>query len=1323
MLRHLPIAFLLLSPVVSSAAFAVLEDRPGIWSAEWTGLEVDESGDSAGVVLRGRGLERSAHEGDLDAPRLGALLAVPAGGAWKLEILEDSGRILSPRNWARIPHFDPATGRRSPVPPATPPDWTERTTGSIRLVSLDLPVARPLADGSVRVRTRLRVRATWTGSVRPTDGTSWRNLVDNPGGIGARAMVGASRSAGSSSSFPFDASGVKVVAVQVGDTSISSTLEDGVIRLTGAQLYQASGLQARSLHWRNVAVWTGSADTVPSANPGTVPSTSLHRLAVQWKAGATNDSILNPDDELRFWARGTSIWKPDTNLPGGWRFSIHPYSRTRRYYVVLGVADADGSPGLGSPRVPSSPVSVSAVPQPRWAGQPNQISEMIGEDTVSDHSAGNGWHWLDLRQSASVPSSMLTWPSTASLPGIVGDSAFATLQVVGSTAYQASKDPFPSNAVLFQGDGRKGGFLQSDRLSATWVLRGLGATGNRYQLDSARGYLVAGYTVTYPRDVSTLDSAAFPAPRLGALSIPVGAAGTCWVLEHGEAVRTCVVSNGALRDSATDPDTWYAVFGPSPGARPDSLIPLLRPNQSHAVASWNSTASADMVVVAPDEFLDVAESYAVWRADSKQLRPMTVKVVRLQDVWDRWSSGAMDPSGLRDGLRWMWSNWGISHALLLGAGHADARGVRNLMVPVSIPQWENLDQSTDDFYAWFDTTGIRLPALALGRVPARSVAEAQAWLDKVEVFENPVSDNLGPWRNSALFAADDQWQWPKLDDMGHERSIDAIAGIVDSLRPWLRDLRFYESSYPRNISSLKPDATLALVSRLNQGVAAFTYMGHGASTILSDEYLLDVASFTRTVDNPKRPFVFIAGSCTVGRHDDESTRGLGELFIVTKGRGSTASLAATRLTHPGDNQNLIERIWRRLLTGTAARTFGEAVLSAKLDPSISSGFNSMLYNILGDPALVLYPVPRTVTLDRLTDSLSALSRVQLSGTSAIAGTTQFNLLDPMAPDTFVAVKGSAWAKDIVGTTPRLILSSAVGMGSGKFSTGVLLPARIPFGDTARFSAYTWDSSSRSDGGAVTAYRKLAGAGSEIPSDRTGPEVRIRSCDPTWTAGAAYGKTIRFHLPFCLQVDLQDSSGISTSDNPDEGVVFSITGVRDAWHPDLRQGQDYRSAYTQIQFDSTWVQAGQTYDFRVSARDLMGNLTLASAQITPLAAGQYALYDVFASPNPVRSGEGTAFYFKLVSETDTGLSTSSSVDSRIESSVRIHTVSGKLVRVLRTELSNKVKLQPRATWDLRDSFGRPVANGIYPFTVVLRIPDETGSVTTDVVRRGVIAVAR
>lgn len=1235
------------------------------------------------------------------------MLAMPSASSWRLEVLEDSGRILPSHAWARVPKIDPGTGKASTAPVSTPPTTSEKVTGSVRLVSLDLPLTALQSDGSLRVRTKLRVRVTWTGSVRTSDGTSWKNLVDNPGGIQAR-LPAAGRKLGSA----LNLAGGRTISIQVGDTAPFSTREDGLVRLTGAQIYQVLGIDG-GVSWPNVALYGGTGDTVSVANPDTLPAPGLQLIPYQ-KVDRNGDGVLDPDDEIWFWVRGTSIWKADTTLPGGWAFSIHPYSEMRRYYLQL---DAPLVTRIGAPRQPSNPKSYTTVWQPVWAGSPNLLLDGLYYESTTDPNTGTGWYWRDAQTASSLGSDQLAYPSTSTLPGLTNDSGVATLYTANCTLSYG--DP---SGIDFQVGSASGRLLSHGAHFSTYSVKGLSSSGNSFSLANTTGFLVSGYTLTYHRDVSNLDSAVFPAPAMGAISVHVGSgAGTCWVLEHGIAVRTCTVAGGVLTDSATDPDTWYAVFGSNAGSRSAVLSPISAPTQSHAIKDPTVPGTYDLVVVAPDEFMDIAEEYATWRGDAKQIRPMKVGILRAQDVWDLWGSGAMDPAALRNALRWANAKWGISHALLLGSGHADPRGIHHPADATLLPQWEDDEVSTDDFFTWFDSTGVHIPRIAMGRVPARNTTEARAWLDKVELFEDPSKANFGTWRNTIVLAADDQWQAGKPDNLGHSQQTEQIAEAMEVQHPWLHTERLFEQTYPfDNTGFMKPDARRALVDLLNQGTTAFNYMGHGAPYQLTDEDLMDLPTIQRSVVNSTRPFFFFAGSCTVGRHDVPDSRGMSETFVVSAGKGTFAGVAGTRPTFSSENTVLATTLWQRVLdtTGTSP-TLGEALQSAKLASAYQSNAYTIqdLYNLLGDPALVLFPGALKVSLDSVPDSLSALSKITLSGTASGAQSVNIRLDHPLPADTF----SDATPKEVTVPTPQQLLGVSMLTSGGKYSTSVLLPAKIPFGDSARFKAYAWDPTTRRDGGAVAPSRIMAGVGKEIPSDNMGPNLRIRSCDSSWTGGVTFGKTAKIPLPFCLQVDLQDSSGISSDLGPDEGVVFSLPGVKDPWHPDLQQGVDYRTAFAELNLDSTLMQPGNTYTFQVSARDLMGNISKASLQIQPMAHGQYALYDVFNSPNPVRDAGGTTFYFKLSSELDD--SNSLAADTRIQSSVRIHTVSGKLVKVLRTELSQPGKSYPRAVWDLKDSFGRPVANGIYPYTVTLRIPDPTGTLTTDLVKRGIVAVAR
>jgi len=110
---------------------------------------------------------------------------------------------------------------------------------------------------------------------------------------------------------------------------------------------------------------------------------------------------------------------------------------------------------------------------------------------------------------------------------------------------------------------------------------------------------------------------------------------------------------------------------------------------------------------------------------------------------------------------------------------------------------------------------------------------------------------------------------------------------------------------------------------------------------------------------------------------------------------------------------------------------------------------------------------------------------------------------------------------------------------------------------------------------------------------------------------------------------------------------------------------------------------------------MGNFSRGALQIQIQNEAAVGLYDVFNRPNPIKSGTSTTFYFKVTADPDTN----NAIPSTIQASIRIHTLSGKLIRVLHTDLTQERALRPKATWNLKDEFGNDLANGLYPYTVL------------------------
>ncbi len=1322
-MRRLCLFLAFCTSVWANSGLRVLVDRPGLWEAEWSSAAwtVQPRPDGSVRYSNPFGLPPTV-PGDLDASRLSALIALPAVGDWALSIPLDSGSERSPSHVARVNRWDPARKVFVEAPPTSPATTSLETKDGFRLLRLDLPLARLQDGGKIRLTEKLRLRLEWTGSARLRSGSIWAGVVDNPGGLQVFSGSGAFRSLRRAAT---DSLAGNMAVFEIGDTALFSSREDGVVRLTGKQVADALGIDVRGIRLSNIAVWSGPTDTLRS-KADSIPNAPALRPIPILRRDAEHDDVFDPSDEILFWAHGPNVWLPDSSSEPGWSYLIHPYARKRRYVIRWDATK--GSPDLGAARSGANPVTFDLVPQPIDVGRPISRLERLSGENDATKDLGIGWFW----KSASGGSTLaLLDSSRAGLPQIASDTGWLKIRVARSG--ELSGDATLFDQATIAGGGAWAARPSGDPYQAVFTGRNLSANA-AFQVvlggGSATKMGVMDYQVIYLRDVSGLDSALFPAPASGAVAIRAKEGTVCWALENGVAVRACQVQGGYLRDSVGVPGTWYALFPFSTrGLRP-TLAKWTSATGSHVVRDVLAARQADILVVAPRQFLGVAEQYAKHREASFQVRPAKVAILGLEDIYDLWSGGMADPVAIRDAIRWAATNWKISNVLLLGNGHADPRNVLGASPESILPHWQYLEprdrsnssESTDDFYAGLVCNGAWAGDVAVGRIPARTVAEAQAWMDKLVVFEDPAKAEFGPWRNRFVFTADDMKQTTKIDQMNHTEEVEIVLQGLDGVRPWVRLDKVYMVQYPVNALGQKPEAARDLQTILNQGVAGMCYLGHGGMSLLADENLLDIPAIDRTLKNATHPFIFTAGSCTVGRNDLPNARGLAEVLVVAPGKGSFATVAATRPTYPDPNRAFMTELWLRLASGTGGTSLGTALLKAKL--STLNGVNNARYNLLGDPAMVPFPGGLEVKPDSISDTLAAFSRLSFTGKLGADGGVQPRMEIPQGNDSvIVEYTGSDrkvyQEKQVFQLPAQQFLSTLATSSAKAYAVTVGLPARVPFGSEAVVKTYAWDPKTRRDGGARSGRKVFWGTSKAGFGDLQGPEIVVRPCDSSWTGGVSFAKQARFPLPFCLAIDVRDTSGVSFDQGPDEGTVLALPGVREAWHPDLRQVADYRAATANLILDSTLLQPGSSYPLDVSARDLMGNLSKARVLLEPQQYEQPNLYEVFNSPNPVREGTTTAFYFKLSADADTN----GSVDSRATASIRIHTVSGKLVRILRTELSNASSRLPRAIWDLRDSHGNPLANGLYPYTVLFRVPTFEGGGTIQREAKGVVAISR
>jgi hypothetical protein len=475
--------------------------------------------------------------------------------------------------------------------------------------------------------------------------------------------------------------------------------------------------------------------------------------------------------------------------------------------------------------------------------------------------------------------------------------------------------------------------------------------GNQVQvtgvLDSGAPYslfFVDSFDLTYPRSFSAAG---------GALAF-TGTAGPVAVTGFGDrAVRLLDVSTPARPRwllGATvnaDPQGGWDLAFKAPGTTPYLAAATAGLKTSAAVTAFRaprlrSTSNhADLVVLAGYGLHAAAQRLADYRSG----QGIDSMVVDFDEVTDEFAYGLPDPHAIQSFLAYARTNWRRSprYLVLAGAGTVDYRDLLgyggNLLPPLFVASDGGLFPSDASLADLVGNDG--LPELAVGRIPAHSAAELDAYVDKVTAYENGAD---GAWVGSAIALADEP-----------DRGADFGAGS-DRVATFLATGYNVDRIY-LGTTSLE-DARSRLLHDLQAGASLVDYMGHGGLDRLTSGGLLASSDVATLANGPRVP-VLTAMTCAINRFAVPGISSLGELLIDQAGGGAAAVWAPSGLSVHSEAQLLAERFYRHLGDTDGAR-LGDLILRALQDFQSLGGSKSMIqiYNLLGDPALrVRRPTP------------------------------------------------------------------------------------------------------------------------------------------------------------------------------------------------------------------------------------------------------------------------------------------------------------------------------------------------------------------------------
>jgi hypothetical protein len=397
--------------------------------------------------------------------------------------------------------------------------------------------------------------------------------------------------------------------------------------------------------------------------------------------------------------------------------------------------------------------------------------------------------------------------------------------------------------------------------------------------------------------------------------------------------------------------------------------------------------AAEWLAIALDRLVDVVEPLAAHR----KRQGLAARVVPVSAVYDRFSAGNPTPAAIRSFIAHARAHWDPAprYVLLVGEAGRDAAWTYapGAALPTALVDTHDNGASASD--GWYGALGAdcTTPDVAVGRLPSSDPEVVADLVERTVAYET--RRRPGAWQRRLSFVAGEGRFGGAVD-----RAIEEMATQILS--------RNVPYDYDVDMTYASPGSpwfwTPALLSDkvvdlLGSGAAMVTYTGHGHMAGFDElrwrgrRYPIFRSEDVQRVRVGRTPPVVTIIACWTGCFDDPDDEPVGEALVEWP-QGPPAVYAASRVSHPFPNALLSHDLVASYFSAGASwpRRLGDVLLEAERrlvgasggagsqerqaiqgyglmflqDPLLMQRLaldNAHLYNLLGDPALVLALAP------------------------------------------------------------------------------------------------------------------------------------------------------------------------------------------------------------------------------------------------------------------------------------------------------------------------------------------------------------------------------
>ena len=734
----------------------------------------------------------------------------------------------------------------------------------------------------------------------------------------------------------------------------------------------------------------------------------------------------------------------------------------------------------------------------------------------------------------------------------------------------------------------------------------------------------------------------------------------------------------------------------------DFYIPEAVSNARVENQNLHALKDINYLLITSNEFVEQAQRIANYHIENSGL---TAKVVILDEIYNEFSSGSKDITGIRDFIKHIYETNSTDDAKLkyvcfFGDASYDYKDriiANNNIVPVYLSdQSYNLASSyvTDDFFGMLENSEGTMSSshsidVATGRIPVSTQQQATDVVDKILRDYNV--DSFGDWRNTVTLLADDI---DANSDISIQPGVEIIADDIKVNKPVFNINKIYADAYVQQNSSggeRYPTVKAAITTAIETGTLVFDYFGHGGEDGFAQERFLDIPQIKGFKNENTLP-LFITITCEFSRFDNPTRTSAGEFAFWNTTGGAASMITTTREVFISVGQAFNKRLMAILLEfNNEDLTIAESLVKTKNN---YSNFQKFFIYYFGDPVKKLaIPKPNIritkmngVDITQSLDTLKALSKVSFEG---VITDNLNNILTDFNGNLSTTVYDKPIDKstldndnfgivEVFDSQESKLFRGLASVENGNFSFEFIVPrdVKIAYGK-GKLSFYATDATFDKSG--FNSDVIVGGINENAPEDTIGPEIQLFMNDESFLDGANTNASPN------LIAKLADLSGINTSVTAvDHDIVGILDG--DESNPiilnDFYQTELDDFTRGKVVFRLRDLSVGP-HTLKLKAWDTYNNSSETILNFVVVSDTNISLDNVLNYPNPFVNY--TEFWFNH-----------NKPNESLQVQVQIFTISGKLIKTINQQVQTTGNLSRNISWNGLDDFGNRIGKGVYVY---------------------------